>query len=947
MYWAKNKTPHTKICTFLAISLSSLLGISPESAAQIVPDNTLNGENSIATPQGNPNDLLITGGARRNAALFHSFQEFNINELQQVYFTNPDGIFNILTRVTGENFSQILGTLGVDGSANFFLINPNGIYFGENARLDLRGSFTATTADSIFIDNLEFSATNPETPPILTLNINPGIQYGNNQRDREIQNTGNLSVDPQQNLTLFGGTTINRGNLTASRGRIELLGTLINVNDNSQVDVSASTEPGTILIGGDYRGQGNTPTADRVYIGENVSILANADGAIGNGGKAIVWANEVAGFYGEIQARGGFNAGDGGFVEVSGKEYLIFSGAVDVSAIDGENGTVLLDPRNITFSNAPNLPPDPLMIPALSDDEILSGDFGNLNININIAQLTSLSGNVVFEATENIIVAPDIDLIFTSSVSSVLFSADADNNGTGDFIMNQNRSIITDGADIQIQGNNLSIGGIVTTDSSSDSGAIALNATGDISLFALRSDSTNFDAGSIDVVSSNGSIEIINRIDAGSINDEAAPVYLEAAGDISFGIANNLLEPAIDTQGDDLGGDITIISQTGTVSLSNSDLIGGSREGDGGDITVFGNSIDVTDSIIFSEITGNGDAGTISLEANDAIALNNSFINTDIALGAVGLPGDILMNANTINLDNSGATTTSGGTVESGNIQVTANSLTLQNDSTLNIFSLEDGGDIDIFALDISLSDRSKITTETNGTNGGNIAIDTDNITLRNNSSIFTDVRSATGIGGNIEINATGFIIAVLAEDSDIFADGDLREGNLTISAQAIWGFNTGEELTGESDILGTVTVTLTDVDELDRYGDEFEEALEDDESRDPFALRQLPEEFVRQCGTTRDNEITIAGRSGMRTNPNQFLRGREIWQDRRDISTLLNSATIEGVEINGERGNFEPLTEAHGWRINERGNVELIGEQALQNNFRCQTNNSHSLDNG
>lgn len=940
---------HLKQNTFLThtfgfIVLSSILGaIAPETFPQIVPDNTLNGENSIATPQGNPNDILVTGGARRDAALFHSFQDFDINEFQQVYFTNPEGIFNILTRVTGDNISQILGTLGVNGNANFFFINPNGIYFGENAKLDLHGSFTATTTDSIFIDNIEFSATHPETPPILKININPGIQYGRNQHDRELQNTGNLAVDPEQNLTLFGGTTINRGNLTASGGNIEILGTLINVNNNSQIDVSAPTKAGTILIGGDYRGQGNIPIANRVYIGENVSILANAESAIGNGGKVIVWADEVTGFYGEIQARGGFNSGNGGFVEVSGKEYLIFSGFVDVNATNGTNGTILLDPRNITISTAPNTPSTPSIPFFLSDDQILAGELANLDININVSELNSLSGDVIFEATENIIIAPGIDLILDPSISSILFSADSDKNGTGDFLMSQGNSILTNGVDLEIRGNNLLIGGIITSELMDDSGSIALNSTGKISAVTLRSDSINDNAGRIDVVSGNGSIDIINRIDASSFDEEAAPVYIEAAGDIRFGIANNPFEPAIDTRGDELGGDITVISQNGIISLSNSDLISGSREVDAGDITIIGNSIDITDSIIASQLTGNGNAGTISLEGNESITLNNSLLNTDMALGAVGFPGNILMGANNITLNNSNAIATSGGTENSGNIQVTATSLTLQNDASLEIFSLSDGGNINITATDISLSDRSQIKTETDGINGGNIAINVDNVTLRNSSSIFTNVGSAIGIGGNIEINATGFITAVLAENSDIFTTGDPRQGDISISARAILGFNTGEQLTGESDVLGSIEVTITNLDELSNFEEEdFDDDFEDDESRDPFALRQPPEEFVRQCGIPRGNEITIAGRSGMRTNPSQILRGKEVWQDRRDISTLLNSAIIEDIEINQENEIIEPLTEAQGWRINERGNIELVGEQALKNNNLCQTNNNY-----
>ena len=81
--------------------------------------------------------------------------------------------------------------MGVRGEANLFLINPNGILFGEGARLDIGGSFLATTAESIlFNDNNEFSAVNPNDPPLLTINTPIGLQLGNNSG--EIINRANL-----------------------------------------------------------------------------------------------------------------------------------------------------------------------------------------------------------------------------------------------------------------------------------------------------------------------------------------------------------------------------------------------------------------------------------------------------------------------------------------------------------------------------------------------------------------------------------------------------------------------------------------------------------------------------------------------------------------------------------------------------------------------------------
>ena len=191
--------------------------------AQIVPDKTLGAERSVVTPnvtiKGLPS-ARIDGGAIRGANVFHSFQEFNVKEGRGAYFSNPAGIENILTRVTGTNASNIFGKLGVLGNANLFLLNPNGIIFGPNASLDINGSFVGSTANSLnFGDGKLFSATNPTAPPLLTVKVPLGVQFPKDQ-PRAIVNSGNLSAGTGQNLTLLGGTVVSTGQLSAPGGQV-------------------------------------------------------------------------------------------------------------------------------------------------------------------------------------------------------------------------------------------------------------------------------------------------------------------------------------------------------------------------------------------------------------------------------------------------------------------------------------------------------------------------------------------------------------------------------------------------------------------------------------------------------------------------------------------------------------------------------------------------------
>ncbi len=207
------------------------VGFCPnEVIAQIIPDSSLGNEASKVTPNAtikeNPADL-IEGGAVRGSNLFHSFSEFNIGEGQRVYFASPQGIANIFSRITGGNPSEILGKLGVNGNANLFFLNPNGIFFGQNSSLDLAGSFLATTADSfVFPNDFAFSASNPDAPPLLTVNLPIGLQFGTKAEsivNRSQSDLLGLQVQKEKTLALVGGEIlIEGGSLTAFAGRLEL-----------------------------------------------------------------------------------------------------------------------------------------------------------------------------------------------------------------------------------------------------------------------------------------------------------------------------------------------------------------------------------------------------------------------------------------------------------------------------------------------------------------------------------------------------------------------------------------------------------------------------------------------------------------------------------------------------------------------------------------------------
>lgn len=134
-------------------------------------------------------------------------------------------------------------------------------------------------------------------------------------------------------------------------GKISVTGNAVELTGTARLDASGDTGGGSVLVGGNWQGQGPLRNAQMTTVASGATLQADALGN-GDGGTVVVWADGTTRFNGSISARGGATGGDGGAVEVSGKQALGFAGTVDTTAAQGNTGFLLLDPVYAVISSS-------------------------------------------------------------------------------------------------------------------------------------------------------------------------------------------------------------------------------------------------------------------------------------------------------------------------------------------------------------------------------------------------------------------------------------------------------------------------------------------------------------------------------------------------------------------------------------------------------------------
>ena len=786
----------------------------PVSASgQLIPDNTLGNQRSIVNQTNNLRQE-IRGGARRGNALFHSFREFNVGNNQRVFFVNPAGVGNVFTRVTGNNLSRINGTLGVLGKANLFLINPNGIIFGEGAKLDINGSFIGTTAEILtFGDGTKFSAIDPQNVPYgikinfplnfgFNENISPSqpsaeikiIGLGHSFENREIQNIIGRPFDKQnlpeglnrkqQNFILLGNRiNFDGGILQGQSGNIKIVAIdsgSINLDRTFNLNFNSVAEFGEIFLTNksliDSNGHSIEIQGEKVEFTEN-SILLNENNNLSPSGDIVIKARDylkLVGIENQIQPTGIYSEVIG---EGKGAEVIITS------------PTIFLEKARITsntfgYGNAGNINISTKNLNLFYNSEIITGTFnlgkgGDINI---VSQ-----GNIQLTGNSLFVNRPDIKANFIST-RSANFGDVGNLNITGVNLINK------DGSSLSSTTLTESLATIIKEQIEADKELTFSAQPGDI----------NINLSGKLIIKGNVSQEVFLLVEAGNrvfVENPNISALLTQNSRIS-----NITFTTINT------GKTTINAQE--IFLQNGGVVANVSLGDGKSDRLSINAtskITMDNSAILSGIqnpqrqlsevnilptpqtfTSSGEINLTSSELN----VNQGLISA--ANESFGDGGKITINADRIRIGNSGSITAFSQSSEGGTVKI--NSRDIQIAGTSSIISSSQGTTTNADAGGITIDSQklflnnSTIATEAREGNGGNITLKVQDLRILDGSRISASVGTTDsdgnptggGDGGNININASPGTIVL--RDSTINADAVFGSGgNIDITTSTLF----------------------------------------------------------------------------------------------------------------------------------------------------------------
>ena len=473
---ARGKTPLFASTGLAGFARMALLGVTGSLAlasaahAQGVPTggNVSAGSATISTGPGS-----VTIDQSSQAAAIN-WASFNIAQGNSVTFVQPNSQSVALNRVVGPNPSEILGNLSANGQV--FLVNPNGVLFGQGAQVNVGGLVASTLA----ISDADFMA---------------GRYNFAGSSGAAVLNNGSITATDGGYVALLGADVSNQGLIVARLGTVAFAagqGVTLDVAGDGLLNVTVDTGAVNALVsnGGMIQADGGQVLLTAQAAGQLLRTAVNNTGVIeartveNRSGTILLLADMHSGttnVSGVLDASAP-NGGSGGFIETSAATVNIADGvSITTAAASGLTGTWLIDPAdyiiaaiggNITGATlSAQLVTTNVVISTMTPDD--TGGFGDIYVNdavawtasgapttltlngfrdVNInAAITATNGNLVVCCGRDI----NVEAPITTTNGSVLLNAGRD-------IRVHHAITTTDGNIVLCAGHDVHIDGAVT-----------------------------------------------------------------------------------------------------------------------------------------------------------------------------------------------------------------------------------------------------------------------------------------------------------------------------------------------------------------------------------------------------------------------------------------------------------------------------------------------------
>ena len=320
--------------------------------------------------------------------------------------------------------------------------------------------------------------------------------------------------------------------------------------------------------------------------------------------------------------------------------------------------------------------------------------------------------------------------------------------------------------------------------------------------------------------------------------------------------------------------------------------------GNGGDLKIYTDSLNINDGgLIAVDAKGQGNAGDIYLQATEVGLTGTSSIEPIFGVEQQSLPSQISAFAS--------------GEFNAGSILINTDRLQVGDSAEISVSNVGTGnsGNLNINAQEIALDNGGKLNAEVNGGGQGNINLNTENLLLRDGGSISTRAMG-TSAGGNISISSTDHLVVL--NDSSVVANATQGNGgDIKITTQGYFVSNNSlVSASSEFGLDGNIEVDTINGDrkfELDKL---------------PENTVQANQQIAASCEVGA-NQFAISGRGGLPANPTQNLRGQAVWQDSRLVNIDQNRAVKSDRQVRHKKQ--KSVVEAQAWKINDFGKVELV----------------------